>query len=160
MFVLIFSLVPTASISPNTPNTPGVSHPTSTALTIHFELPHDNGAPITSIFLIVREGDRENGKCGKPLEFPLIDGRPALSDDPKKMKYNVLYRNVDNRNLCMIRINNLSGKTMNFGGGDTWLFFSVLTLHFFVCINAWLVRRSTIRHASCCFKRNRNVTVF
>ena len=114
--LFIFSLVPPASISPNTPNTPGVSHPTSTALTIHFELPHDNGASITSIFLIVREGDRENGKCGKPLEYPLIDGRPALSDDPKKMKYNVLYRNVNNRNLCMIRINNLSGKTMNFWG--------------------------------------------
>jgi hypothetical protein len=98
-----------ASVSPNTPNTPGVSHPTSTALTVHFELPHHNGTPITAIYLIIREGDRENGKCGSPLIYELKDGRPALTDDPKAMKYKTLYRNVNNRQLCMIRINGLSG---------------------------------------------------
>ena len=57
-------LITTKAIAPNPPNTPGISHASSTALTLHFEMPHHNGAPITTILLIVREGDRENGKCG------------------------------------------------------------------------------------------------
>ena len=51
---------------------------------------HDNGSLITTIYVIVREGDRENGKCGHPLEFPLSEARPATSDDPTQMKLQVM----------------------------------------------------------------------
>ena len=105
----ISELMTTESTQPATPPAPGTSHASSTGLTLHFVMPHDNGSLITTIYVIVREGDRENGKCGHPLEFPLSEARPAMSDDPTQMKFQVLYRNTNDRSMCMIRMGGLSG---------------------------------------------------
>ena len=105
----ISELMTTESTQPARPPAPGTSHASSTGLTLHFVMPHDNGSLITTIYVIVREGDRENGKCGHPLEFPLSEARPATSDDPTQMKFQVLYRNINDRSMCMIRMGGLSG---------------------------------------------------
>ena len=52
----ISDLITTASTVPEAPATPGISHPSSTELTLHFIMPHDNGSKILKIFLIIREG--------------------------------------------------------------------------------------------------------
>ena len=105
----ISDLVATLPTAPDAPNTPGMSHPSSTGLTLHFIMPHANGDPVSSFYLIIREGDRTNGKCGHPLEFLLSDARPARSDDPALMKSQVLYRDTNDRSHCMIRMGGLSG---------------------------------------------------
>ena len=60
-------------------------------------------------FCFFFQGDRENGKCGHPLEFLLSDARPIKSDDPSFMKTQVLYRDINDRSHCMIRMGGLAG---------------------------------------------------